>query len=512
MKDMVGTWSRIALAILLVASLFVRLYHIADTQTFLEDEGRDMLIAKRMLDTKRPVLLGPQTSIGNMYLGPFYYYFVTPALALSGMDPVGPAVLVAFTGMLTVYVIFMMTRKWLGVKSAWVAAILYAFMPLPVAFTRNSWNPNLAPLVALLCLYCVDNLRHPDNKNIKWFGVLGVLTGILVQLHYMALVYIGLYCLILVVWWRRHLITLAKGIGVGILGFCLAVSPFIIFEIRNDWVNTRAIVTFIEAREAPNIRYQLPLSLWWSKVSNVTTSVFGGLFSRGMYRPSDIWTGRITLMTLALAAVGIFLSSLDSRRKWLLFLTIFGSIGMLGIYQENIHVHYLGFLFAITYVGFSSFMSYRGTRISYTFMIVAVLLLAYSVPIMWGNINGSPSNQVVRAREVALYIGNRAGTTPYNIVSSPKTSTTPYQYFSFLNVNKPSNDWTEKVFMICQGEPCTEAELASKQIFLVGPAHPSLGNYVGHPLANYVMQDVEVISNDHVSNGVWVAELKLINK
>lgn len=66
--------------LVLLAALFFRLYNIGSTVTFLEDEGRDLLIMHRMIDQGRPVLLGPQTSTGNMYLGPLYYYLVTPAL------------------------------------------------------------------------------------------------------------------------------------------------------------------------------------------------------------------------------------------------------------------------------------------------------------------------------------------------------------------------------------------------------------------------------------------------
>ena len=88
----------ILVTILLSLSAFVRLYRIGSTHTFHNDEGRDVLIALKMIESRRPILLGPQTSTGNMYLGPLYYYLMVPSLLISGLDPVGPAVMVAVFG------------------------------------------------------------------------------------------------------------------------------------------------------------------------------------------------------------------------------------------------------------------------------------------------------------------------------------------------------------------------------------------------------------------------------
>src|SRR3989339_831621 len=108
------------LILLVLIALFIRLYRLPATLIFLEDEGRDLLIVKRMIDTLRPVLLGPQTSTGNMYLGPLYYYFITPAVFLSRMNPLGPAVFIGLTGAFTVYLLYLFGTKWFGKLSGMV--------------------------------------------------------------------------------------------------------------------------------------------------------------------------------------------------------------------------------------------------------------------------------------------------------------------------------------------------------------------------------------------------------
>src|SRR5260221_1941213 len=80
------------LAIILLVAAFCRLYRISDYLTFLGDEGRDAIIVRRLLVEGHPPLIGTSTSIGQMYLGPFYYYMMAPALLLATFSSIRPAV------------------------------------------------------------------------------------------------------------------------------------------------------------------------------------------------------------------------------------------------------------------------------------------------------------------------------------------------------------------------------------------------------------------------------------
>src|SRR5690348_469854 len=86
---------------ILFLAAFLRLYRISDYMTFLGDEGRDVLVAKGILEGHF-TLLGPRSSAGDFFMGPAYYYMITPFLWLFQYDPVGPAVMVALIGIVTV--------------------------------------------------------------------------------------------------------------------------------------------------------------------------------------------------------------------------------------------------------------------------------------------------------------------------------------------------------------------------------------------------------------------------
>ena len=71
-------WELIAILAILAVAAFVRLYRIDQYMTFLGDEGRDAVAMRDIVLLKHVPLIGPGTSIGNMYLGPWYYYLTAP--------------------------------------------------------------------------------------------------------------------------------------------------------------------------------------------------------------------------------------------------------------------------------------------------------------------------------------------------------------------------------------------------------------------------------------------------
>jgi 4-amino-4-deoxy-L-arabinose transferase-like glycosyltransferase len=499
------------IVLVLILALFFRLYNLPATVTFLEDEGRDLLIMHRMIDQGRPVLLGPQTSTGNMYLGPLYYYLVTPALFLAQMNPLGPVVFIALTGVLTVWLLYIFGSKWFGTFVGTSSALMYAILPLPVSFTRNSWNPNLAPLFALLIIWCLINIIEKKSHAMKQFLLLGLFAGALIQMHYMALLFLVGVGAAIALYLRKAIPTLLKGTVTIVLGVALSLLPFIVFEIRNDFVNTRAITRFVEAKEEHNIRYSLPLSLWSDKVGMTSTRLFSSLFGRDALTPDPRRV--VVAITIALVLLGGSLSHYkktdeSSRIYKLIFIPFIIPLLLTGIYQENMHLHYLGFFFPLVYLLVAaSLVRKNSIRLVSTLLVVACMV--YGMPQLFSYLQSNGTNQVIRAREVAEYIAADAGETPYNMVSATGNPTAPYLYFANISDRPPTTELVTDLYLICQGEPCSDDDVSTPFIYITGPAHPTIEAYLGHPLIYHYEGQRELVSNEHVSHGSWVAKINV---
>src|SRR3989344_6479563 len=103
---------------------FLRLYNLSGTLQFLGDQGRDALILHRLLIKHDPVFIGPVTSVGNMYLGPAYYYLMLPFYALSYPSPMGAVYAIALLGTLTIPLIYLLGREMVGHRAAILASFI----------------------------------------------------------------------------------------------------------------------------------------------------------------------------------------------------------------------------------------------------------------------------------------------------------------------------------------------------------------------------------------------------
>jgi hypothetical protein len=93
----------VAFGITLIAG-FLRMYKLEEFMTFLGDQGRDAIVMKRLITLEDFPGIGPRSSMGQLFLGPFYYYFMAPFLIPFNFSPVGPAFGVALLSVLALFI------------------------------------------------------------------------------------------------------------------------------------------------------------------------------------------------------------------------------------------------------------------------------------------------------------------------------------------------------------------------------------------------------------------------
>src|SRR3989344_2321104 len=89
---------------ILLPVVFLRFFKLAEFAMFLGDQGRDAIIIKRIITLEHFPAIGPPSSLGQIYLGPFYYYLIAPFLFLSRFNPVGPALGVALISIIGIII------------------------------------------------------------------------------------------------------------------------------------------------------------------------------------------------------------------------------------------------------------------------------------------------------------------------------------------------------------------------------------------------------------------------
>lgn len=466
----------ILLAIILVAAFF-RLYRISDYMTFLGDEGRDVLVAKHILEGEL-TFLGPRASAGDFYLGPIYYYAMTPFLLLFNYDPVGPAVMVALFGIITVFLVYYVTAKFTNNVGGLAAALLYAVSPLVLTYSRSSWNPNLMPPVTLSMLYLLYlSVKFPSWK--KYLGV-GFLFGIALQLHYIE-VFVGVIIIIFTIL-GRSLISKKTFIKDSLkaylqmaLGFLLGLSPFIAFEIKNHFPNTTTIFRFIFLPDAIS-KATMSHTPFFEIVRDVFFRLFGRLLlnypaSNMNHKFSDgtltLWA--VAVLALSFACIFLVFRIKDKLTKLFLLLWLICGVVLFGFYKKPIYDYYFEFMFPLPFILLGNVIA-QGLVVSKSRIIKAVtaigfvfllLINLYGMPFQYG-----PNRQKDQIRSIADFVLSKTDNKPYNFaLITPGNSDHGYRYFFEIakrppvqmenSISDPERKTvTDQLLIVCEDTAC----------------------------------------------------------
>jgi len=478
------------IAIVIGISIFTHLYRIDQTYIFNNDEGRDALIAYRMIETKSPVLLGPETSVGNMYLGPFYYYLMVPALMISKLDPVGPAIMVGILGVITTILIMYLGKKRYSFGAGIVAGLFYALSPIMVFSSRSSWNPNVVPLFITLLL-----LLSPAKKSWQKI-VFGLLTGIIFQLHYVALVIPALLFLreAYLAWTDKGWKSLSILVALVTVGFLITSSPFWLFEIRHSYVNSQAFLTYLITKGGgDSLGYPLyPVRL----LANFKLLVSGLINSASLTFIIPSW------ITLAVSSLTLLIFVIY-KKGTLSYLTIF-SLLIISVLKESVYIHYISFLFPVICLMIGVVVTLKGIW-KIPGVLLLLLLISPSYSSLRYNLIESISTQPKRARETAQYIVREAQGKSYNVVNASTSSTSTILYYLAISDNPPKNSDQSLLFVICEKVICNEDVLTRNDLFLNGPSHPTLINYLGYTPRLTSEEKRVLLKNEWVTYDVHVA-------
>jgi 4-amino-4-deoxy-L-arabinose transferase-like glycosyltransferase len=473
----------IIVLILLVAA-FLRLYKIQDYMTFLGDEGRDVLVAYNILHGHL-TLLGPTSSVGGFFLGPIYYYFMAPFLLLFNYNPVGPAVMVAFFGIATVWLIYQFCSELFNKKIGIIAAALYAVSPLVIAYSRSSWNPNPLPFFALLALYVV--YKASQKNSARLFFLVGILLGIAMQLHYLTL-FLGAVIFAYVILaqvinntrkWTKVFLTSFKQNLLILFGFLVGWSPLLAFEFRHNFIDFKNISNFVlhsgNTGAGPNFLYTIYdvfFRLFGRLVFYFPAKDQLKLYSSGLL---DLWSGCIILI----AVLSVFLilrnfykslklNKKDSKKYLLIFLWFAFGVLLFGFYKKPIYDYYFAFMFPLPFILVGGFI-YRISEFKNFGKIIAGLILFFVIVLnLWGVPFKYPANRQLNQMEtISRFVNSKVEGKPFNFaLITGGNSDHAYRYFFTIWGNPPvtiennQNDPTRKtvtnqLFVVCESLPCS---------------------------------------------------------
>lgn len=449
------------LVLIIVLAAFLRLYRIDEYMIFLGDQGRDALIIQDFLENKHLPFIGPPTSVGNIYLGPFYYYLMGLAMAIFWLNPVAPSVMVAFIGVATVGLIFYLSKLWFNGWVGIIAAAFYAISPVVINYSRFSWNPNPAPFFVTLAIFLL--YLALEKKNSLYLPIAGLALGVAAQMHYLTLIMVPVLGFLSLYSQTRNEFKGIKrfwwGNFAALMAFLISLLPWWLFEYKHGFMNMRAIITLLSGSDGAiktNL-FSLP-----AKFYLILTHELIGRYLTG---ENQFISALLSLLILVSLIYGLVKTT---GKQFFIFMimTAWLLLGIFGLtfYGNQIFDHYIGFLGPIACICIGSLIFwFRWLNTSLAkisiltlaalYVLLAVLNLQVN-PLLY-----PPNRQLQRTQEVAKFILDKSQDKPYNFALLANNNyDAAYQFFLGRYGIKPKAvpvDKTTQLFVVCEDLPCS---------------------------------------------------------
>lgn len=354
---------KILIFVLAILALGLRIFLIArDSVPFAYDMGRDLLWAKDIAFYHIPTLIGPAASIWGVYFGPLWFYFIAIPLFIGSGDPLSPVYLTSASIVACGILAYFLFNKYL--KSFWalVLAIILFFSTVLINISTFAFHANVLPVLTVIAIYflylaviknplflsaaffAVSLMFHADPAPAVVFSFIPVFTFFYFKLYKFK--------------------NLTKSVVLCLFSYLLPFVPQIIFELRNNFIQTRALIAYFTG-ENPSLSGQLPL---FERIANrififfdfLNASFFGGnIVLTLIIVPILIWgifkffkdakdrnlriLFKINILSLGLFfVIFTFLITVEVKNWYLYPLTIFYAFliifGLLGLTRKKFYI------------------------------------------------------------------------------------------------------------------------------------------------------------------------------
>lgn len=272
---------------------YIRLAPIAAGDTLFQfDHGRDLWDVKKIVYDHDFTLIGPDTGLHGVFNGPYHYYLLALPVWLSDGHPLAGSYFNAILHIFAIIFCFVLGRKMYGNVFGLLVATIYAFSRGAVSSTIFFWNPNWIP--ALMVPWVFGMWMGLLRKKGWGLVVAGFFGGVAANVEvaygvWLLPVYAVMVSTLWPAAWKR------KSSWLGLVSFGVHFLPHLIFDLRNNFLMSRAIIGLLSGNNV-SLGRSIP---WpdrlWVRAQELYAVTGGNLSSHENATFSLILTGFIVL-------------------------------------------------------------------------------------------------------------------------------------------------------------------------------------------------------------------------
>jgi len=401
---------------------FVYLYKITSSYNYDSDFGRDIVAIQKI--TKGDLtLLGPKTSFGGLYTGPYYYYLFVPIIALFPQNPEAMLYFNVFLFILSFILIIFSFYKKNNLNYKSLLPIIWLFTsPIIIYSARNPGNAfSYIPLLILILLFIPWIIKQ---NNIFIWIIYGFACGLVLNIHVVnTLIFFPL--VFILAYYKKSFLPFLMFIGI-----LISLTPSALFEITHNFVqlhNTFIDKSYQSFISNTNISNSLPTS----------TNPFINFYL--LLQNSSTWAG-ISLVVLFITNIFLyfFKKSKNNKNIKILFTSSIFSFLIISITgRSQMTFFYLFPFILLIQITFIFLIS----KFNFSTLFIIILLIG-NIVYFPKYIYLTPSRLISEFKSFTTSLTQsdfwkKINTQNYNIYVARETAMAPqgWEYRYFLNLN-----------------------------------------------------------------------------
>lgn len=235
--------------VIILLAAFLRFATVGKLVPFTPDEEYLIYLANTIIKDFHIIWIGVSSLGFNLYMGPFWIYFISPFLMISKGDPIILNYLAISFGVATVALLYFLGQKMFGKKVAIIASMIYALSPL-IIFNDQKAYPTAVPFLSLSLMASL----YMTKFSKKWWIIFAFLYGAVFHLHLSLIltIFIAIY------WAISHKKTVdSKTIILSFMAFLLMVSPLIAFDYFHKGSNITTPIRVLASARKNGVKINL---------------------------------------------------------------------------------------------------------------------------------------------------------------------------------------------------------------------------------------------------------------
>lgn len=228
--------------ILFVVHLFFRFYDIENRNLFGFDQVDNAWAAKNIIVDHRFPLVGvPVKQNTGFYLGPAYYYLLTPIYWLFNLDPIASGIFAGVTSIFTFFTLFFIIKKLFSIDVALIAIFIHTVSLYVIQQERIQWNVNFIESVSLIIFYA---LFMVINGRANYLILLAIALGFSFHVHFTS-IFFPILILLTLPFFPRNRTTVKYGI-ISFFIFIAWLMPSLVNELISKGSSSRNMMQYLQ--------------------------------------------------------------------------------------------------------------------------------------------------------------------------------------------------------------------------------------------------------------------------